>query len=66
MYFITVEAEACDVKLHAFSVLSSRHDRLFAEGLGRCLNYSAPPTCTAKLNQQLTASPFFLAGENVQ
>jgi hypothetical protein len=27
--------------------------------------YSARPTCTPKLNQQLTASPFFLAGANV-
>ena len=35
MYFITVEAEACDVKLHAFSVLTLATD-LGAKDWERC------------------------------
>jgi hypothetical protein len=58
---------------HQVSVLSDGDDEtsrmLLTGGLPAWervrLRYSARPTGTPKLNQQLTASPRFLAGENV-
>jgi hypothetical protein len=70
MDLIAVEAEPCDVKLHEISVLRARvkvrRTRALLMHSAARPGYSVPPTSTAKLNQQLTGSPFFLAGANVQ
>ena len=69
MNFVAVEAEARDVKLHAISVLRATTWRTGMPARHRQadLLFRADywPIGTAKLNQQLTASPFFLAGANL-